>query len=233
MIRRPPRSTLFPYTTLFRSPLPIRRSSVPSGLPAKLSYSRTDVAPPRRPPPATFLASQSDPPATADALSPLRQSRCLAFAHRRVRVTSPQTPVAWKSARCPWLPLSFQSQQAPHHPGDPLPILGLHGKLLLASRGDRVKLGLAIIVGDSPLRGDPPLLHQPQQRRIHRALVQLQHIDRKSTRLNSSHGYISYAVFCLKKKKRQINNNVETYWIHGKLTEPLKNPASVQLDSIS
>src|SRR2546422_8613652 len=28
--------------------------------------------------------------------------------------------------------------------------------------------------------------------------------DRKSTRLNSSHGYISYAVFCLKKKKTQI-----------------------------
>src|SRR5687768_17721672 len=26
--------------------------------------------------------------------------------------------------------------------------------------------------------------------------------DRKSTRLNSSHGYISYAVFCLKKKNR-------------------------------
>src|SRR6266436_8467964 len=29
--------------------------------------------------------------------------------------------------------------------------------------------------------------------------------DRKSTRLNSSHGYISYAVFCLKKKKKQDN----------------------------
>src|SRR5205809_5706476 len=27
--------------------------------------------------------------------------------------------------------------------------------------------------------------------------------DRKSTRLNSSHGYISYAVFCLKKKNNQ------------------------------
>src|SRR5687768_18037637 len=27
--------------------------------------------------------------------------------------------------------------------------------------------------------------------------------DRKSTRLNSSHGYISYAVFCLKKKKQK------------------------------
>src|SRR2546422_8199590 len=29
--------------------------------------------------------------------------------------------------------------------------------------------------------------------------------DRKSTRLNSSHGYISYAVFCLKKKKIRIH----------------------------
>src|SRR2546422_7288445 len=29
--------------------------------------------------------------------------------------------------------------------------------------------------------------------------------DRKSTRLNSSHGYISYAVFCLKKKKKTID----------------------------
>src|SRR2546429_4031014 len=28
--------------------------------------------------------------------------------------------------------------------------------------------------------------------------------DRKSTRLNSSHGYISYAVFCLKKKKKTL-----------------------------
>src|SRR5687768_17987399 len=31
----------------------------------------------------------------------------------------------------------------------------------------------------------------------------LQPSDRKSTRLNSSHGYISYAVFCLKKKKKK------------------------------
>src|SRR2546429_5853696 len=39
-----------------------------------------------------------------------------------------------------------------------------------------------------------------QAGRIH--LEEGQHItDRKSTRLNSSHGYISYAVFCLKKKK--------------------------------
>src|SRR2546422_6299438 len=34
--------------------------------------------------------------------------------------------------------------------------------------------------------------------------------DRKSTRLNSSHGYISYAVFCLKKKKKKIKLECET-----------------------
>src|SRR2546422_7039353 len=31
-------------------------------------------------------------------------------------------------------------------------------------------------------------------------------LDRKSTRLNSSHGYISYAVFCLKKKKKKLDS---------------------------
>src|SRR2546422_7327225 len=34
--------------------------------------------------------------------------------------------------------------------------------------------------------------------------------DRKSTRLNSSHGYISYAVFCLKKKKKQLSKTSQT-----------------------
>src|SRR2546429_4577249 len=38
----------------------------------------------------------------------------------------------------------------------------------------------------------------------HRALL---HRDRKSTRLNSSHGYISYAVFCLKKKKKETTTH--------------------------
>src|SRR5256886_5352108 len=42
------------------------------------------------------------------------------------------------------------------------------------------------------------------------APVLLPHIreDRKSTRLNSSHSQISYAVFCLKKKKKQIHQSV-------------------------
>src|SRR2546429_130585 len=37
---------------------------------------------------------------------------------------------------------------------------------------------------------------------IHHGDGALVNQDRKSTRLNSSHGYISYAVFCLKKKKK-------------------------------
>src|SRR2546429_936346 len=37
--------------------------------------------------------------------------------------------------------------------------------------------------------------------------------DRKSTRLNSSHGYISYAVFCLKKKKKNVTHSCVTQHI--------------------
>src|SRR3712207_7478882 len=42
----------------------------------------------------------------------------------------------------------------------------------------------------------------PYQVLHHRAVIQM--LDRKSTRLNSSHANISYAVFCLKKKKTKI-----------------------------
>src|SRR2546429_3570741 len=38
---------------------------------------------------------------------------------------------------------------------------------------------------------------------LHRMTDARERRDRKSTRLNSSHGYISYAVFCLKKKKKK------------------------------
>src|SRR2546422_1570714 len=38
--------------------------------------------------------------------------------------------------------------------------------------------------------------------------------DRKSTRLNSSHGYISYAVFCLKKKK-ETTSHIRTTCARG------------------
>src|SRR2546422_2290668 len=54
--------------------------------------------------------------------------------------------------------------------------------------------------------------------------------DRKSTRLNSSHGYISYAVFCLKKKKDRdadcdvINNEPYKGATGSHLTPPRPSP---------
>src|SRR5688572_31513093 len=45
------------------------------------------------------------------------------------------------------------------------------------------------------------------------------HADRKSTRLNSSHSQISYAVFCLKKKKKKIttrNTSIDEAEVHVK-----------------
>src|SRR2546422_4564483 len=95
MIRRPPRSTLFPYTTLFRSLLSGRKFFTPSAVSVAFARSRLK-------------------PATVKQM--------------------------WSTTACG------------------------------AGRGR------------SPPVGGGAL-------------------DRKSTRLNSSHGYISYAVFCLKKKK--------------------------------
>src|SRR2546430_10822664 len=60
---------------------------------------------------------------------------------------------------------------------------------------------------DQRLRRHPtePARAQPekvlQQHRESLAMAQCFAVDRKSTRLNSSHSQISYAVFCLKKKK--------------------------------
>src|SRR3712207_8642714 len=68
-------------------------------------------------------------------------------------------------------------------------------------------------VGHAPILSEPgQLLPRARERRVHardlagrehvhRGVVHVVHVDRKSTRLNSSHANISYAVFCLKKKK--------------------------------
>src|SRR2546426_7242986 len=54
-------------------------------------------------------------------------------------------------------------------------------------------------------------LHPSQREELlPRASVRAQHADRKSTRLNSSHLVISYAVFCLKKKKNDRKHVADT-----------------------
>src|SRR5688572_31756820 len=57
---------------------------------------------------------------------------------------------------------------------------------------------------ESRQRPSPPFItSRLQQEAARRFLLQAAGEDRKSTRLNSSHSQISYAVFCLKKKKRR------------------------------
>src|SRR5437870_11374163 len=61
-------------------------------------------------------------------------------------------------------------------------------------------------IHDSAHREGPAVserLRRPAQVRAARGLERQALLDRKSTRLNSSHVAISYAVFCLKKKKKQ------------------------------
>src|SRR5687768_18325935 len=68
------------------------------------------------------------------------------------------------------------------------------------------------LAADAPADAAAVLLMQPDAPPAGAADEQLAHgslsrapRDRKSTRLNSSHGYISYAVFCLKKKKENTH----------------------------
>src|SRR2546430_9068933 len=66
---------------------------------------------------------------------------------------------------------------------------------------DYLDMAAGIAGKQAPQGGDVDITHQHQGRR--RRLT----LDRKSTRLNSSHSQISYAVFCLKKKKTSLLEN--------------------------
>src|SRR3712207_9004369 len=67
---------------------------------------------------------------------------------------------------------------------------------LLAADAARVALAVELLVVPVRDRGDAPELPRPRDLLEESERVR----DRKSTRLNSSHANISYAVFCLKKK---------------------------------
>src|SRR3712207_6922150 len=77
----------------------------------------------------------------------------------------------------------FRSEEVDHERADE----GLRDRLVEADRQRRVEVGVR-----RERRGHEEVPGHAQHRRQ----------DRKSTRLNSSHANISYAVFCLKKKKK-------------------------------
>src|SRR2546422_2244469 len=82
--------------------------------------------------------------------------------------------------------------------------------------GGRARVG-ALVNADQPwvarqftTRRQPPGDFQGRPEPVHhlRSPRRRRRADRKSTRLNSSHGYISYAVFCLKKKNNISRDNL-------------------------
>src|SRR2546422_6085889 len=80
--------------------------------------------------------------------------------------------------------------------GDVAPRTGLAKAITVIEAGTGFAFLAAVI-------GYFPVIYQAFSRReVAISLLDARAGDRKSTRLNSSHGYISYAVFCLKKKKK-------------------------------
>src|SRR3712207_8768302 len=77
--------------------------------------------------------------------------------------------------------------------------LSLHDALPISPAGGMAQVRRC--VRGAP--GDDAPLRRQAERRDRRGPVGRQGRDRKSTRLNSSHANISYAVFCLKKKKKR------------------------------
>src|SRR3712207_7150722 len=95
---------------------------------------------------------------------------------------------------------------------------------LFRSLGDMSTLGKPTCSGARtlPIRpmswksgNHPTMTLRPEKPNALSIAVTLLTIDRKSTRLNSSHANISYAVFCLKKKKNVRTNNTTTYYAIG------------------
>src|SRR5258708_10925408 len=164
MIRRPPRSTLFPYTTLFRSHLmaAIERAGLRPGRDIALALD----------PAASEFHGEDGYRYAGEGLVRSRQQQ-----------------------------VDYLAQLVEHYPivsiEDGMAEDDIEGWQALGRRlGGRCQL-----VGDDVFCTNPGLFEGGIARGVGNAiLVKINQIDRKSTRLNSSHQIISYAVFCLKKK---------------------------------
>src|SRR5256885_10100937 len=199
MIRRPPRSTLFPYRPLFRSagqglsmPLAAHPEAGPADMPAE-GFAAVVIA----------EGPAERPRSTSQLVSTL-----LASARREVVISTPyfipDATVLEALCAAAWR--------------------GVQVTLILPARNDSWIVGAASRSTYRYLLRAGVILHEFRPGLLHAktlcvdgqvALVgstnldlrsfdlNFENKDRKSTRLNSSHLVISYAVFCLKKKKKR------------------------------
>src|SRR3712207_1918248 len=171
MIRRPPRSTLFPYTTLFRSNVAEAGSFTRAGDALGLSQS-----------------------AVSRQISALERELKAPLFHRHARglILTEQGDLLFRAARDMKMRLETT-----------------RGRLAETSERPSGELRVTATIGVGSMwlaqRIAEFLDHYPDIRvqliLTNEELDLAMREDRKSTRLNSSHANISYAVFCLKKKK--------------------------------
>src|SRR2546429_5366397 len=172
MIRRPPRSTLFPYTTLFRS----HEDGILTAGIHEEAVRRVE-----------FSVTVARPPDFSEEFSVRRKSQNMV---RAVAITYIKISV-WSEGD-----VGGNKINGPRCIGRVFTRIAVRPKGFALQRGLR-DLALIDIAVIENLR-----VFLAAHTKAMRAATKL---DRKSTRLNSSHGYISYAVFCLKKKK---NNKI-------------------------
>src|SRR5450432_972210 len=168
MIRPPPRSTLFPYTTLFRSvslaPYPFRRDHL------QISILARQV--PRSEEHTSELQSRSD--LVCRLLLEKKKHSSATPRGGRPTVSGSR----WCSATARRVRTFF---------------------FLMTRRPPRSTLFPYTTLFRSVLDGHREIVVVVEQARVRRDDAVPVGVDRKSTRLNSSHDQISYAVFCLKK----------------------------------
>src|SRR3989449_7723045 len=177
MIRRPPRSTLFPYTTLFRS----RAAREPQSHAESIEHE--------------MALSSEDRPAQSNRAGP-RWSGVAPHPHEAGVPAERQgrPPLRNDEGRRG----ERQDSNQPDNPhGDPRSAM-VSGPARTTSRVVRNRAAFSALTA-STLRFQASRCDAFARTLASRG-------DRKSTRLNSSHGYISYAVFCLKKKKNKYNH---------------------------
>src|SRR2546427_2034963 len=175
MIRRPPRSTLFPYTTLFRSHLEkYGGHTMAAGLTIRRErYDAFRVA---------FLAVAGELLGPDDVVPAQRVALELALG-----LVSDELEKLIRYLE-------------PCGPGNPAPVFGVRQARAVGAR--RVGTNHLRFTLDDASGALPAIAFQWADAIPDHWLAE----DRKSTRLNSSHSQISYAVFCLKKKKKNDNH---------------------------